>query len=170
MSKRVWGSVSLTSLFITAGAGWYMYTQMARWMPTETGAPAPVKMSEPIPVPPPSEPTQPLVPPTETKPATEPSADTAANAEESKKSVTRNILFQIPKPNASSVYVTGEFNGWKRQSMRKNGKKWEISVSMKPGTYKYMFVVNDKRIRDPNNKNVKDGQSVIVVKPLQPAK
>jgi len=50
--------------------------------------------------------------------------------------------------------------------MEKKAKGWEMSLPLEPGSYKYMFVVDEKRVKDPNNKTVRDGRSVINVKPL----
>jgi hypothetical protein len=80
---------------------------------------------------------------------------------------TRNILFRFPRPSAKSVFIIGDFNDWKRTAMEKNEKGWDLTIPLTPGSYKYMFVVDEKRIKDPNNKVAQDGKSVINVKPLQ---
>ena len=50
--------------------------------------------------------------------------------------------------------------------MMKKDKKWQVVIPLEAGTYKYMFVVDEKRVRDPNNKNSADGKSLINVKPI----
>ena len=146
MSKGKWGGVMVIALLVSAGAGYFLYTQMGTKhllsVPTETislEAAAP-KASEPEPVEP--EEVKPVAP------------------------VPRNILFLFPKPSAKSVFIIGDFNDWKRGPMKKQPKGWEVTIPLEPGAYKYMFVVDGKRVKDPNNKNVDDGKSVITVKPL----
>lgn len=153
MSRGAWGGVMVASLLASSGAGYYVYEKdgINRLMQTAAVAPEPLKAPEQV--------TPPI-------PAVEPSVAEAA-PETQPPATTRNILFRLPKPTAKNVSIIGDFNEWKRTSLNKNQKTWEISIALEPGSYKYMYVVDDKRIKDPNNKNVQDGKSVINVKPLQ---
>jgi hypothetical protein len=79
----------------------------------------------------------------------------------------RNILFTYRHAAAKEVFVIGSFNNWLRQPMGKNDKGlWELAVQIKPGFYEYKFVVDNKRIRDPNNRHyTPGGNSILKVKP-----
>ena len=103
------------------------------------------------------------VPPPQTETPATPSGEApAATATEE----TRNILFSYHGAG-KNVAIVGDFNNWFREPLRKKKDNvWRTSVKLRPGTYKYMFVVDDKRVRDPNNKSVSDGgRSVLTVKP-----
>ncbi|MBN1898564.1 MAG: glycogen-binding domain-containing protein [Spirochaetes bacterium] len=83
------------------------------------------------------------------------------------------ILFQYYAPSARRVTLAGEFNNWeygaseKAIIMKKNEEGvWSIVVPLKPGRYKYKFVVDDSDWRaDPNGESAydADGNSLIVV-------
>ena len=70
------------------------------------------------------------------------------------KSKTVSITFVLYKPDAFNVQLAGDFNNWNPQNYKledKNGY-WITTVNLKPGQYKYMFVVNEKEwIADPAN-------------------
>lgn len=90
------------------------------------------------------------------------------SAKKIKKTTMRNILFTLYSSSAKKVHIIGDFNEWNRQPLKKKSKKvWTISQKLKPGTYEYLYVVNGKRTKDPNNKKVSPkGNSVLTVKPL----
>jgi hypothetical protein len=62
----------------------------------------------------------------------------------------RLVLLQ---PEARSVSVAGDFNGWnpgQTQLERSEGGMWTVTLALKPGRYQYMFVVDGKQwIADP---------------------
>lgn len=62
----------------------------------------------------------------------------------------RLVLLQ---PNARSVSVAGDFNGWnpaQTKLERSEGGMWTVTIPLKPGRYEYMFVVDGKQwIADP---------------------
>lgn len=150
MSRGSWAGVMVVSLLASGASGFYVFTQIEPKNLLNapiTTTPAATVADQPMPEQKPVEAVLPIS--TEEKPAT------------------RNILFRIPKPSAKSVFIIGDFNDWKRQPLEKKGKTWEITFALKPGAYEYMYVIDDKRVKDPNNKIVKDGKSVINVKPLQ---
>lgn len=155
MTRKFWGMVMVTSLLITLGAAYFWFEKMAQ---TEMA----LTVTEPvIPAAHPIEPPKPVAPPPESQ--GEKSIPSASGHE------TRNILFNFPRATAESVFIVGDFNDWHRQPMVKIDKKWQVTIPLESGTYKYMFVVDEKRVRDPNNKNSADGKSLINVKP-PPAK
>ena len=69
----------------------------------------------------------------------------------------KDQLFRFKKPDAQSVGLAGEFNGWKAQPMSKGGDgTWTVAVSLPPGTYGYKFLVNGTDwIFDPENQDRK---------------
>jgi chromosome partitioning protein len=82
------------------------------------------------------------------------------------------VTFSLNAPNAQSVFVTGSFNDWslneKFRMTNENGT-WSLKLNLKPGTYKYQFIVDGKWQEDPENKNIErnsfgDINSLIEVK------
>ncbi len=59
---------------------------------------------------------------------------------------------------ASEVRIKGEFNGWNANQtiLNKTTENFSTTLSLKPGRYQYLFVVDGKEIRDPNNKDSVD--------------
>jgi len=55
-------------------------------------------------------------------------------------------------PQAESVTIAGDFNGWDSQSLplrRADNGLWTITIPLKPGRYEYMYQVDGKWITDP---------------------
>lgn len=64
-----------------------------------------------------------------------------------KKPLTRLML---DSPEAGRVCVAGTFNDWKPQSLESNNDGvWSIALNLTPGTYEYLFVVDDHWLPDP---------------------
>ena len=66
----------------------------------------------------------------------------------------RRVKFSLDSPNASEVFLVGDFNGWneKKHPMRKNANGvWEKIVMLYPGRYEYKFLVDGKWELDPSN-------------------
>jgi hypothetical protein len=167
VNKRFWLGALVVSVLVTAAAGFYVMTQVQNkeiiaMMPVQS---APFR--QPIPAAA-SVVTDSIKVASSTVAVSAPAAEPSKNVEAQKTVDTpkRNILFSLPRPNAKAVYIVGDFNDWKEDVMVKKGKKWQRSVALKPGTYKYMFVVDKKQIRDPSNKLSSGGKSLITVKPL----
>jgi chromosome partitioning protein len=62
--------------------------------------------------------------------------------------------FCLEAPQAQSVYVTGSFNDWSLDEscrMKEANGRWEVNVTLKPGVYKYQFIVDGKWREDPVN-------------------
>ncbi len=79
----------------------------------------------------------------------------------------RNIGFSYHNMKAKEVFITGSFNDWSKQALYNKGKIWAASVQLAPGTYQYQFIVDGKKIPDPNNKKISsEGKSILTVKPL----
>ena len=80
--------------------------------------------------------------------------------------------FTLHAPNAKAVFLTGSFNDWSMDEacrMTNNNGTWELDLPLKPGVYKYQFIVDGKWQEDPANKATErnsfgDINSVIEVK------
>lgn len=73
------------------------------------------------------------------------------------KEETQDLLattFNINVPDAQSVYVTGSFNDWSLDEscrMTNDNGAWKINLALKPGIYKYQFIIDGKWQEDPSN-------------------
>lgn len=63
------------------------------------------------------------------------------------------VVFNLYAPDAKSVAVAGDFNGWKRDDFLTKDENgfWKGKFKIKPGLYQYKFIVDGKWILDPNN-------------------
>lgn len=72
-----------------------------------------------------------------------------------KVSVKHTVAFEYYGPDATSVTLVGEFNGWDpeaRPLKRDPGGMWKATVRLEPGSYQYKFVVDGQRWEeDPVN-------------------
>jgi predicted carbohydrate-binding protein with CBM48 len=63
-------------------------------------------------------------------------------------------------PQAKQVSVAGDFNKWQTDALpmsRQEGGVWTIDVTLKPGVYTYMFVVDNKAwVTDPDAETYQD--------------
>jgi len=98
----------------------------------------------------------------------------AAGKGQSSKSQKRKIAFKYRSSKPKTVFLVGDFNKWnKKVNPMKKGQNfvWETVLILSPGEYKYAYIVDGKRVNDPNNKktvHLKGGKaSVLTVKPLQ---
>jgi len=66
----------------------------------------------------------------------------------------RRVQFEFQSPDAGSVCVAGDFNGWdpKKHPMKadKNGI-WRKTVLLPAGTYEYRFIADGTWQNDPKN-------------------
>ncbi len=67
-----------------------------------------------------------------------------------------SVPFSLQAPSAKSVYVTGSFNDWSlddtcRLSEINEEGQWQVRVPLKPGLYKYQFIVDGVWRPDPAN-------------------
>jgi len=62
--------------------------------------------------------------------------------------------FTIDISGAKSVYVTGSFNDWSLDDscrLEEFDGKWRVDIALKPGFYKYQFIVDGVWKEDPSN-------------------
>ncbi|MBQ2312894.1 MAG: hypothetical protein II183_01890 [Elusimicrobiaceae bacterium] len=65
---------------------------------------------------------------------------------------------------AKSVAIVSGFTSTKPRDLKKVNGVWEITLTISPGTYRYMFVVDGKETKDPYNNQESNGRSLIVIK------
>ncbi len=83
----------------------------------------------------------------------------------------RLVTFRLVDPGAASVALVGSFNGWSPQNHRmrkRDGKVWEITLSLAPGRYSYRFLVDQKKqVLDPSTRLTEPdgfgGQNSVVI-------
>ena len=66
------------------------------------------------------------------------------------------VTFTCHAPEAHHVALAGSFNNWdpQAQPMARGGEgTWTASLTLKPGTYQYKFVVDGDWREDPANPN-----------------
>jgi len=65
-----------------------------------------------------------------------------------------DVVFSLAAPEAGEVYVTGDFNQWQlndRNKMELTEGRWVKVMQLKPGNYKYRFVIDGQWRQDPAN-------------------
>ncbi len=65
------------------------------------------------------------------------------------------VSLEILRPEARQVYVAGSFNGWKPDTtpLRALGNgRWKGDLTLDPGRYEYLCVVDGQWLPDPNAK------------------
>ncbi|MBR3631759.1 MAG: hypothetical protein IKN49_01645 [Elusimicrobiaceae bacterium] len=139
--------------------------EIAQATVVETVPPAQPKISEPEPV---------KEEPVKSEPATvepAPVAKPAAKPTEPKESVSvkvnpkskyRQVTFRY-FGEAKDVAVVSGFTMAKPRALSKKNGVWETTLSIAPGTYKYLLVIDGQQQPDPYAEE-KDGRSVLVVK------
>ena len=72
------------------------------------------------------------------------------------------VIFQVRFEQARRVLIAGAFNNWTPEStpmVNKGGPgKWTMSLPLRPGRYRYRFIVDGQWVTDPNNKYVEKNQ------------
>lgn len=62
------------------------------------------------------------------------------------------VSFELVKPGAKRVCVAGSFNDWKPETaplVPKDNGRWVGDLTIKPGRYEYLFVVDGQWLPDP---------------------
>jgi len=70
----------------------------------------------------------------------------------------KQVKFKLNVPEAGSVYIAGDFNGWDTRShplrpdkRGETGEIWQRIVYLEPGAYEYRFIVDDQWCDDPDS-------------------
>ncbi|MBN1384639.1 MAG: glycogen-binding domain-containing protein [Elusimicrobia bacterium] len=89
-------------------------------------------------------------------------------------SKTRNIEFMYRNSKPKKVYLIGDFNKWQKTATpmtKDKNHKWTVMLKLRPGKYKYCFLVDGKWKNDPNNRETTRYKnrkvSILIVKPLK---
>ena len=64
------------------------------------------------------------------------------------------VAFLVEAADAKEVYLVGDFNDWKLDTtsrMEQNNGAWKKTLGLKPGKYRYRFVIDGKWSEDSNN-------------------
>ena len=63
--------------------------------------------------------------------------------------------FVLAAPDASKVYILGDFNGWRKSEAnclsRTDNGRWSGHFNLRKGRYRYKYMVDDKWLHDPDN-------------------
>ncbi len=72
----------------------------------------------------------------------------------------KEVVFTLVAPENASVQVAGDFNNWEPESLRFAGAEdtqvWQKVVALKPGSYRYKYLVDGNWIADPGNDQTAD--------------
>ena len=69
------------------------------------------------------------------------------------KILTKKVPFEFLTPEAHEVYLAGDFNNWDTSAnpMKKDKKGiWKATLTLKPGSYEYRFLVDGNWENDPS--------------------
>ena len=78
------------------------------------------------------------------------------------------VRLELSQPGAQSVAIAGSFNSWQPEQAKTTGNGgWVKELTIGPGRYEYMFVVDGQWMADPNAKefapNPFGGQNSVLV-------
>lgn len=59
--------------------------------------------------------------------------------------------FVLYKPEAKIVQIAGDFTHWEPVTLTKKDGFWELKVYLKPGEYKYIYIINGEPYLDPQH-------------------
>lgn len=89
------------------------------------------------------------------------------NYGKSPEEITYHVFSKIAR-KASSVFLSGDFNGWKKTDLplkKNNAGIWETRLPLLPGTYSYVYIVDGEEQLDDFSTGftVKNGRKVSVL-------
>ncbi len=78
------------------------------------------------------------------------------------KQVGQKVIFSARFREARTVLIAGDFNNWSPVSTpmqsRQRAGEWSMTLPLRPGRYRYRFIVDGKWVTDPHNKYVEANQ------------
>jgi hypothetical protein len=113
-----------------------------------------------------------VAPPVVAKPAATPAPQAKAKVESppAKPAAPKppKVRLELSRPGAQSVAVAGSFNSWQPEQANSTGNgAWIKELTIGPGRYEYMFVVDGQWLADPNAReftpNPFGGQNSVLV-------
>jgi chromosome partitioning protein len=99
-----------------------------------------------------------------TAPAPTPAKTTAQKIEEfyGVKQLGEEVIFSVRFADAKRVLIAGDFNNWTPEvtpmTRLQTSGGWTMSLPLRPGRYRYRFIVDGKWVTDPHNKYVETNQ------------
>lgn len=69
------------------------------------------------------------------------------------------VRFAVAAPAAGRVALIGDFNDWdqSRHLLHRQAGEWSVTLELKPGRYRYAFVLDDSRwVADPGTPAAED--------------
>ncbi|MCX7957308.1 MAG: glycogen-binding domain-containing protein [Endomicrobia bacterium] len=64
--------------------------------------------------------------------------------------------FFIYNPQAKSVKIAGDFTNWEPISLNRKNGLWKLKINLKPGQYKYIYIIDDVPYLDPQKEIYED--------------
>lgn len=73
--------------------------------------------------------------------------------------------FKLQDPKAKNVELVGAFivRGGRKDMTRQDDGSWTVTLYLNPGTYRYFFSVDKKKLLDPENTRSDKGASVLTI-------
>ncbi|MEK7233823.1 MAG: hypothetical protein AAB268_08405 [Elusimicrobiota bacterium] len=73
--------------------------------------------------------------------------------------------FKVHAPNAKAVVLVGAFivRGGRKDLARQDDGTWTLTLYLKPGTYRYFFSIDKKKMLDPENSRSEKGASLLTL-------
>ena len=59
------------------------------------------------------------------------------------------VTFQLISPQAKVVQIVGDFTKWEPVSLARKNGVWQVTLKLKPGKYKYIYIVDGNPYIDP---------------------
>jgi|GEM_PF-3257614 len=59
------------------------------------------------------------------------------------------VTFRLNYPQAKVVQIAGDFTKWEPLLLTKKNGFWEINLKLKPGKYKYIYIIDGQPYIDP---------------------
>jgi len=73
----------------------------------------------------------------------------------SRQPMEREVIFSLEAPAHAVVQVAGNFNNWVPESLQFTDSQvtqvWHKTISLKPGSYEYKYVIDGRWLLDPHN-------------------
>ena len=182
-NKDLWLFLIIIDIIFLCVFGFFLYKHFSTRLFEAPAAAAPVEQTEVVEVPEISEtdvvagPEAIVVesvaaaPVSNTEPEVKPAEQTQpAAAQEKKESIVikvnpkskyRRVTFRW-FGEGDKVSVVSGFTMAKPKPLKKRGDYWETTLSIAPGTYKFLYVVDGKNTLDPYSEE-KDGRSLLVI-------
>ncbi len=166
MGRTVLMGILALDLLVMASSAYVLWDRVSRNFHSEPQ----VVVGSPVPASHLPEPSAPVREPAPIVSASEPQSADADKKNAEPEAVNKQVpgkkqktLFSFRDPYAKKVSVSGSFNQWKPQAMKKDASgKWSAALSLAPGSHAYHFIVDGKTIRDPSRSESKKvaGQKV----------